>query len=151
MVNVTGNLFKYKTTVAMFNAHTFKAKLMGSGFTFNRATMTKWADVSASELSTLNGYTVGGVSLSGVAIAQDNVNHKATVKWTNPSWTASGGSIGPAAGLMVIDDTDTDKMIVMYIPFVDASGNRSEQTQADGGVFTIAGVEYDQVDTIVAD
>lgn len=144
MVNYTGNLFKYKLIAAGvdFSSDVFKARLMTTGFSFNRATHTKWADISASELANANGYTTGGVTLGGVALAQDNVNHRATVNWTNPQWTASGGNIGPISGCVVIDDTDSDDLIVLYIPF------SPEMTQANGGTFTVAGVEYDQVDTI---
>jgi hypothetical protein len=146
MANYTGNSFKYKLLNAGINfaTHTFKARLMASGYVFNRLTHLKWADVSASELAQANGYTTGGVTLSGVAVTEVDASNKVTVTWTNPSWTASGGSIGPTAGLMVIDDTDADDVIVMYIPF------SPEQTQPSGGTFTVAGVEYDQVDASAA-
>ena len=144
MPNLTGNLFKYDllTKLVDFSADTFKARLMTSGFIFNRATHKQWSDVSTFELGNGVGYTTGGISLAGVAVAQDNVNHKATVTWNNPQWTASGGNIGPISGLMVIDDTVANDPIVLYIPF------SPEMTQPNGGTFTVAGVEYDQVDTI---
>jgi hypothetical protein len=147
MANLTGNFFKYKllTKVISFSADVFKARLMTTGFVFNRSTMRKWADtgVSTSELAGINGYTTGGVSLAGVAVTEDDVNNDVTVTWTNPSWTASGGSIGPTAGLMVVDYTDTDVCIVLYIPF------SPEQTQVSGGTFAVANVEYELVDTNV--
>ncbi len=146
MANYTGDSFKFKLLNAGINfaTNTFKGRLMASGYVFNRTTHKKWADVSASELAQANGYTTGGISLAGVAVTEDDVTHKTTVTWTNPAWTASGGSIGPTAGLMVIDDTDADDVIVMYIPF------SPEQTQPSGGTFTVAGVEYDQVDASAA-
>jgi hypothetical protein len=115
---------------------------MTSGFVFNRGTQKKWADVSTYELAQAAGYTTGGATLTGVAVAQDDVNHRAYVTWNNPTWTASGGNIGPISGLMVIDDSVADDPIVLYIPF------SPELTQPNGGTFTVAGVEYDQVDTI---
>lgn len=143
MANYTGDLFKYDLLKKLvdFSTDTFKARLMTTGYVFNRATHTRWADVSASELANGNGYTTGGVSLSGVSVTMDTTLHKAIVTWANPSWTASGGTIGPSAGCMVIDDTVADDPIVLYIPF------SPEQSQADGGVFTVANVEYQQVDT----
>jgi hypothetical protein len=144
MANYTSDLFKYKLLTALvnFTSNVFKARLMTTGFAFNRATHQKWADCSASELTSAYGYTTGGVTLAGVAVTENTSTHKCTVTWSNPAWTASGGSIGPTAGLMVIDDTDADDVIVMYCPFT------PEQTQPTGGTFTVTGVEYDQVDTV---
>jgi hypothetical protein len=144
VANYTGNSFKYKMVHDYFNGKTIKARLMASGYVFNRLTHLKWSDVSAWELAQANGYTTGGVTLAGIAITEVDASNKVTVTWDNPSWTASGGSIGPCAGLMVINDTDADDVIVMYIPF------SPEQTQPIGGTFVVTGVEYDQVDASAA-
>jgi hypothetical protein len=147
MPNYTGNSVKYKLATAgiNFSSDTFKARLMATGYAFNRTTHLKWSNVSANELANVNGYTTGGMALTGVAVTEDNTNNKTTVTWNNPTWTASGGNIGPIAGLMVIDDTDVDDVILLYIPF------SPELTQANGGTFTVAGVELDIVDTISPD
>jgi hypothetical protein len=147
MTNFTGNFFKFKllSKVISFAGDTFKARLMATGYTFNRSTHRKWSDVSTYELANGNGYTTGGVTMTGVAVTEDDTNNKASVTWNNPQWTASGGNIGPMSGCMVVDTTDTDNCIVMWIPF------SPELTQPNGGVFTVAGVEYDQVDTITPD
>ena len=64
---------------------------MASGFTFNRSTQTKWADVSSHELANGSGYTTGGVSLSlSGTVTEDDTNNIAYVKFVNPTWTASG-------------------------------------------------------------
>lgn len=149
MANYTGDYWKLLLLQAAINCstNTHKAKLMASGYVFNRTTHRKWADVSASELANGAGYTTGGVSLtlSGSTPAEDNTNHLAKITWANPSWVASAGTIGPSAGLMVINDTHGDKPIMLYIPF------SPEQSQPDGGTFTVNGVEYDQVDTVTPD
>ena len=146
MANYTGNSFKYKLLTAgiNFSSNTFKARLMASGYVFNRLTHKKWADVSASELAGINGYTTGGVSLSGVAVTESDTYNKCTVTWNDPTWVASGGNIGPSAGLMIVDDTDSDKCIVQYMPF------SPEQTQPSGGTFTGHNVAFNQIDADTA-
>lgn len=117
-----------------FSADVFKIILMASGFVYNRVTHGQYADVSASELPTGSGYTVGGATLAGVALAQNDTTNQGTVDWNNAQWTASGGSI-VASGAIIYDDTHANDVIVGYIDF---SG---DQTTLNGGVFTIANVE----------
>ena len=117
-----------------FDAHTFKAIAMKEGFIFNRATHDLYADVSASEQGTGFGYTVGGVTLSGVAVAQNDTDNRADVTWNNITWTASGGDVGPLAGVIIYDDSIANDPIVGYIDFGGA------YTVADGGTATIANV-----------
>lgn len=143
MANYTGDAFKYMLATKQidFSTDTFKARLMTTGYTFDRSTHTGWSDVSASELANGNGYTTGGVTLSGVTVTTNTTLHKVTIAWSNPSWTASGGTIGPSAGMMVIDDTPTGDPIFLYVPF------SPEQSQEDGGAFTITNVSHVICDT----
>lgn len=119
-----------------FDADVFKIILMASGFTYNRVSHGEYADVSANELPTAFGYTVGGNTLAGVTIVQDDVNNKGKVTWNNTTWTASGGSI-VTSGAIIFDDTHADDVIIGYIDFI------SDQTTLDGGVYTIAQIEVD--------
>ena len=109
----------------------FKMILMDTGFTFDPDNHDTYADVSASELSTGNGYTAGGATMSGVAVARNDTINKTEITWNNVTWTASGGAIGPGPGAILYDDTVSDT-IVGYIDF------GGDQTQADGGVATIS-------------
>ena len=60
------------------------------------------------------------------------------VSWDNTSWSASGGMIGPSPGAIIFDDTPTAPQADPIVGYIDFGGN---QTQADGGVITIASVE----------
>lgn len=139
MATEASNKIKYllATKKIDFSADTFKIILMASGFTFNKDTHHAYADVSANELANGNGYTTGGVTLSGVAVTEDDTDDRTEVTWDNAQWTASGGPIGPTPGAIIIDDTVTSPAdpIVGYIDF------GGEKTQADGGVATISNVE----------
>ena len=121
-----------------FSADVFKIALMGSGFVFNVDTHAGYANVSASELATGNGYTAGGATLAGVAVTQDDVDDRTEITWNNASWTASGGSIGPSPGAIIYDDTVTTPVADAIIGYIDFGGN---QSQPDGGVATIASIE----------
>lgn len=137
MTTEASNKIKYllATKAIDFANDTFKIILLQSGFTFNKDTHHHYADVSASELTTANGYTAGGNTLAGVAVTEDDTDDRAEITWNNSSWTASGGPIGPSPGAVIYDDTVTDDPIVGYIDF------GGDQTQADGGVATISNVE----------
>lgn len=117
------------------DTQTFKAIAMKEGFVFNRATHDLYADVSSYEQGTGFGYTAGGVTLTGVAVAQNDTDNRADVTWNNITWTASGGDVGPLAGVIIYDDTITNDPIVGYIDFGGA------YTVADGGTATIANVK----------
>ncbi len=142
MASQASNKIKYllATKAINFASDTFKIILMATGFVFNRATHETYADVSASELATGNGYTAGGATLTGVAVTEDDTNHKAAITWSNPSWTASGGSIGPAAGAIIYDDTISSPVADPIVGYIDFGG---DQIQVAGGAFTIASPEVD--------
>ena len=118
-----------------FDANTFKAIAMKEGFIFNPATHDLYADVSASEQGTGYGYTAGGVTLTGVRIAQNDTDARADITWNNVTWTASGGDVGPLAGVIIYDDSLTNDPIVGYINF------GGSYTVADGGTATVANVK----------
>src|SRR3989304_4970621 len=117
-----------------FDTDSFKIILMNNSFTFDKDTHATYANVSASELATANGYTVNTKTLAGVAISEDDTNDRSAVTWSNVSWTASGGSIGPSNGAIIFDDTTVDDSVVGYIDFGAA------QTATDGGNFNIINV-----------
>jgi hypothetical protein len=118
-----------------FDADSFKIILMDTGFVFDVDNHSDYADVSASELATGNGYTQNTKALAGVAVTQDDSDNRCEITWNDVVWTASGGSIGPVAGAIIIDDTVTNDVVIGYIDF------STERTQADGGAFTIANPE----------
>lgn len=137
MSTEASNKIKYllATKAIDFANDVFKIILLQSGFTFNKDTHHGYADVSASELATANGYTAGGNILAGVAVTEDDGDDRTEITWNNSSWTASGGPIGPTSGAIIYDDTVADDPVVGYIDF------GGDQTQADGGVATISNVE----------
>lgn len=138
MANQASNKIKYllATKVVDFANDTFKIILMQSGFVYNKDTHEKYADVSGSELAAGNGYTAGGNTLAGVSVAEDDVDDRCEVTWNNTTWTAVGGTIGPASGAIIYDDTEPNDAIVGYLDF------GGDYSQADGGTATLIGIEF---------
>jgi hypothetical protein len=73
------------------NASNYRMALVASTWTPNDATDEVWADVSAHEIPAGNGYSTGGIALTGVSLALSG----SSVKFTHSAaiWTASGGYI----------------------------------------------------------
>ena len=75
------------------NAANFKMALLTSAYTPDNSDTGNevYGDLSANEITAGNGYTAGGIALTGVTITQTG----GTVKFTSnaATWTATGGSI----------------------------------------------------------
>lgn len=79
------------TNLLAANAANFKLALLSSAFAPNDTTNEIFGDVSPNEIAAVNGYSAGGIALTGVVLSQT----AGVVKFTaNPAvWTASVGSI----------------------------------------------------------
>lgn len=92
---VVPNLAKlnFVNATGLLNATTtnFRLALVSNSYVPNNATDELWAAASAAEIANGNGYTTGGIALTGVALSQTG----GVVKFTasNPVWTASGSGI----------------------------------------------------------
>ena len=137
MANQASNKIKYllATGAINFSTNVFKMILMQSGFVFNKDSHALYADVSGSELANGNGYTTLGATLAGVAVTEDDTDDRAEIKWSNRSWTANGGPIGPASGTIIYDDSTASDPIVGYIDFL------ADYTQPVGGTVTVIAPE----------
>ena len=122
------NHFKYMqaTKEIDFETDTFKIILLDSTFAFDPDAHATLADVTAHQLATANGYTQNDKALAGVTVLEDDPNDKVAVTWTNATWTASGGSIGPTGAAIIYDDTTADDTVVGCIDF------GTDYTIADG-------------------
>lgn len=137
MANQAPNHIKYLLSTAIINfaSHAFQMILMQSGFVFNKDTHALYADVSGNELGTGNGYIAGGATLQGVVVTEDDVDDRAEIVWSNRSWTAGGGPIGPTSGAIIYDSSAAGSPIVGYIDFL------GDYTQPDGGTVTVIAPE----------
>ncbi|MBT9168630.1 MAG: hypothetical protein DDT19_01978 [Syntrophomonadaceae bacterium] len=137
MSTIVANRFRFLLTQRLihFGTDVFRMILMGPAFVFDRVIHRGYADVTAGELPTANGYTVGGVILAGVAITENNVAHRTEITWGNAVWTASGAGITARGAIIYNDTLVTAPHIRPIIQYIDFGGN---QTAGAGGTFTVA-------------
>jgi hypothetical protein len=86
------------------------------------------ADISG-ELSTANGYTAGGETITVTSSAQSSGLY--TLIASDVTWTASGGSIGPFRYAVLYNDTASNDELIGYIDY------GYSVTVASGQTFTI--------------
>jgi len=127
------NKIKYLLLKAL-EEDTLKCCLMNTTFTFDVDADHYYSDISSDELANGNGYTTGGQTLTGVAVTENDSADRADLSCNNPTWAASGGSIGATGGAIVYDDTLTEKPIIGYIDF------GGDQTASAGENFLISTV-----------
>lgn len=106
---------------------TYKVKLLTAA-TFD-ASHTTLAATGGTETTGANGYTTGGQSLANVAVTTVSTND-AKFDADDLTWSASGGSISAAYGI-IYNDTDADDPPLAFIDF-DGS-----QSAGDGTDFKI--------------
>ena len=137
MANAAPNNVKYllATGAIDFSSDTFKIILMQTAFVFDKDAHEEYADVSGNELAGVNGYTTGGATLAGVSVIKDNIDDRAEITWSNVTWSAVGGPIGPASGAIIYDDSVAGDPIIGYIDF------GADYTQPDGGTASIIAPE----------
>lgn len=97
-----------------YDNDTFKA-ILCTGTTFDVDNDLEYTDVSGTELSTGNGYTAGGQTMTMGTLAVDDTNNDARAEPSNVTYTASGGDIGPYQRVIIYDDTVTDDPIYVCI------------------------------------
>lgn len=94
------------------------------------ATNAAYADVSAGELATGNGYTVGGATVTLVSSTQTGGLYKYIASCASPTWTASG-AVGPFRYVVMYDTTPAAKPLIGWWDY------GSAVTMASGDTFTV--------------
>jgi hypothetical protein len=69
-----------------WDADTFKAMIVTSAYTPNKATHTKRSDITGEATGT--GYTAGGQVVTAT-VTKDTVNHRVDITFSDPSWPSS--------------------------------------------------------------
>lgn len=133
LYNHTAKLFADGSNAA---GDTYKLKLY-SAATFD-ATDTTLVGITGTEATTGTGYTAGGQTLANVAVTTVTTND-AKFDADDVTWTASGGAITAAYGV-IYNDTDADDP---PLAFIDFDGTQSAGDTTDfkvvwnaNGIFT---------------
>ena len=120
VVSTVSNHLKYQVMKKQidFDADEFRMILMKDTFAFDKDTHNNYLAVSGEEIPTGYGYTARGIVLLSGELTEDDTNDKGKMVWSyNPTWTASGGSIGPAGAAVIFDEDSTDNTVVGVIDF----------------------------------
>lgn len=127
--------FLLATKKVDFANDTCKIILMANDYVWDKDAHHAYSDVSNKELANGYGYVTGGANLANANANENDTDDRTDITWSNANWTANGGNIGPTPGAIIYDANATPaNSIVGYIDF---GGN---QTQANGGVLTIANI-----------
>jgi hypothetical protein len=97
-------------------ADVIKIFLLGAGYGFTPDGNNGYADINANEITTTTGYTAGGATLTGKAVAQDDTANTANWDAANVTWTSLAATT--IAHAVIYDDTVT-------APVADLSFNAS--------------------------
>ena len=111
------HLWKLLLTGAVdLTTDTLKVALVTSSYTPSTA-HDEWADVSANEVATGNGYTTGGATLASPVATNSNIDY-ADVTWTSLTKTfryavcyksgSGGGLTNPVLFYILLDSTPAD-------------------------------------------
>lgn len=111
------HLWKLLLTGAVdLDTDTLKVALVTSSYTPSTA-HAEWADVSANEVATGNGYTTGGATLASPVATNSNIDY-ADVTWTSLTKTfryavcyksgSGGGLTNPLLFYILLDSTPAD-------------------------------------------
>lgn len=132
LISFVSNQYKNEL-IKTIATHDVIAILMVPSFTYDTDTHNFLADVTASQIPTGYGYEQDAKILSGGTVTRDDANDKSYVSWANPTWTASGGAIGPFGSVLFVDTTITDSPIMGGSNFgVDGNEDQITYTIADG-------------------
>jgi hypothetical protein len=113
---------------------TFKVALVSSAYTPNASTHTVYADLT-NELSTANGYTLGGASLGSVTWTRSGGT--VTFDAADTIWTASGGSIVARYAIIYKDTTTANGIVKPLIAYVLMDTTPADVTTTSGNTLTL--------------
>jgi len=97
------------------------------------ATNSLYGDISSNELANGNGYTTGGVSVTGQSSSQSGGILTLSGSLPSPTWTASG-SVGPFRYVVMYDATATTPLK----PLIGWWDYGSSITLTSGQTFTVS-------------
>ena len=128
------------------DSHTFKIALFSSSSNANTLSNSTLASLT-NQLSTANGYTSGGITLTNVAWSR--VGGSTTFDADNVEWTASGGTITARYAVIYDDTAANDELlgvILLDTTPADVSAPNAYKLQitfSGTGIFNVSGADVD--------
>lgn len=100
-----------------FSSDTVKAILLDSTYTVDIDADATLSDITSHQLATNYGYTQNSKTLTGVTVTEDDTNNQVSILYESPTWSASGGDIGPFKAMALYSDTSSDDTIMGIADF----------------------------------
>ncbi len=116
---------------AKHDMHTGTAQVYKVYLTNTAPVATNTVYNTPADLATANGYTAGGASIGTITGAQASGTFS-FAGGTNPSWTASGGSIGPFQYAVLYNSTSATTPLIAWWDYGTAI------TLTNGNTFTVS-------------
>jgi hypothetical protein len=110
IINSCSNRFKKEQVAALIVA-THKIALMVPAFNFDKDLHGTWADVSASEIEHIHGYTGPTTLVVSGEATQDDVLDKGVLNFNPVRWDASGGDIPETGSAIIYQDSHANKIV----------------------------------------
>ena len=88
------------------------------------------SDTSGAELVTGGGYTANSKVIGDRTLQRDNINRRYNIILPEITWTPSG-TIGPAAGLIILDTNEASLSDQPIVSYVDFGGDKAESAPTD--------------------
>jgi hypothetical protein len=117
---------------------TFKAILLGTGYTPNQGTHRYQSDLGANEI-TGTGYTAGGQTISPVTPAVNTGTHVFNLTGSNPSWPSSSLS---ARYMAIVDTTPGSAATNPLVCFIDFGGTETTVNGTFSVTWDATGIGY---------
>lgn len=141
------NVAKTKLVDGTFDldSHTWKAVLVTQSWSpaatyTGTSTQARYSDIGGAEVANGNGYTTGGVTLSGVSLTRAT----GTVTWTTNSAQWTNATI-TAKYIAIYDDTAANKDLIGYMDLETTIGAGISSTNGNftvnwnaSGIFTLS-------------
>jgi len=108
-------IYQISTKKVDFNSDEIKAILCEG--TYDESVLRDvqtYADVSANEITSGNGYPTGGIVVSGTSATVDDANNRVAYHCDDLYFVASGGDIGPARYSVMYDPEGENTIIYIF-------------------------------------
>lgn len=113
-----------------YSSDTFKAMLTN---TAPVATNHVYGDISSNEVASGGGYTTGGATVTISSVTNSSGTETVVASAASPTWTASGGGMGPFRYIVIYDSSATTKTLQCWADY----GSSISLNGTNGDTFTI--------------
>jgi uncharacterized membrane protein YdcZ (DUF606 family) len=133
----TTTLWEADPTALLVATNAFKGILTTSAQALSASGQSLYGDLTA-ELTTANGYTVGGVALTGVTLTRSGGTTSFAFTGPTPLWTASGGNL-VSRYFVIYVNTTLNSHIKPLVGFCLMDSGAADITVSPPGTITING------------